>query len=157
MRLARRLCPIVLVIGGVVTFGATSPAAAQSDVDDPALIEEGAVIYETNCAGCHGPDGEGTGFGRSLIGIAEQEPDRAVHLASVANGVRNMPEFASSLDDGQIDAVVSYVRLAWAPEPAREELPETGGTLTAALVGATLIGLGLSLDQLATRRRASTA
>ena len=133
-----------------------APAAAQ-DADDPALIEEGAVLYGTNCAGCHGPDGEGTGFGRSLVGVAAQEPDRGVHVASVANGIRNMPEFASSLSEDEIDAVVSFVRLSFVPEQTddaeseREELPRTGGTLTLAALGSAMLGAGLLLDRLGRR------
>ncbi len=149
-------------LAALAVFGAAGGASAQDSGDDPALVDEGAVIYESSCAGCHGADGEGTGFGRSLIGVAEQQPDRTVHLASVANGIRNMPEFSSDLDDQQIDAVVSYVRLTFvaaqaddgedAAEETRDELPRTGGTLTLAGIALALIGGGAGLELLARRR-----
>lgn len=144
-----------LAIAAATVLAPALPAAAQ-DADDPALIEEGAVLYEVNCAGCHGPDGEGTGFGRALIGIAAQESDRGVHVASVANGIRNMPEFSSSLTEAEIDAVVSFVRLSFVAEQAddaeeREELPRTGGTSTLAMVGSAMLGAGLLLDRLGRR------
>lgn len=152
---ARRGVVAAVALAALVV-GTAAPASAR-DADDPASIEEGAVLYETNCAGCHGPDGEGTGFGRSLIGLASQQPDRSVHVASVANGIRNMPEFASSLSADEIDAVVSFVRLSFVAEQAddaeeeREELPRTGGTSTLAVLGSAMLGAGLLLDRLGRR------
>jgi mono/diheme cytochrome c family protein len=89
-------------------------------------LEDGRKIYERDCIDCHGRDGEGApGAYPALAG------NRAVTMNVPANVIRvvlsggylpatagnprphGMPPFAHVLSDGDIAAVVSYVRAAW--------------------------------------------
>ena len=102
-------------------LGASGEATAQG-ADDPGQVEAGQVVFEANCARCHGADGTGTNRGRPLTGIAMQG-ERAQHVQSVTEGRGGMPSFESSLSEAEIDQAVSYVRLTFvaAEEPAAEE------------------------------------
>jgi cytochrome c oxidase cbb3-type subunit 3 len=92
---------------------------SQSEVIPPDQIVNFNILYEQNCAGCHGPGGTG-GAATPLnnpvfLAIAD---DAAIRGATV-NGVPGtpMPAFAQSaggmLTDPQIDAVVGGIR-SWA-------------------------------------------
>lgn len=96
-------------------------ASAQDGVDDPAQVEQGMAVYESNCVSCHISDGTGSAAGRPLTDIAMQEADRAVHVASVTNGKGNMPAWGGTLSADEIDAVVSYLRLEFVSEAAAED------------------------------------
>jgi len=130
----------VLFLGAALVLCAT-PAAAQ---DDPGDLGEGLEIYRAQgCAGCHGSDGSGSPAGRSLIDLAVEQPDRAVHVASVTNGKGSMPAYSDRLTEDETSAVVSYVRLTFlSEEDAMEELPNTGLSAWLFLVGFGLIGTG---------------
>lgn len=126
-------------------FGITG-ATAQSETDDPAQVAAGMVVFESNCAGCHGADGTGSNSGRPLIGIAEQQPDRTVHIASVTDGKGNMPAWGDSLSVEEIDSAVSYVRLTFVAQDAEPELAVTGVETTGMIaVGATMLAAGAVL------------
>lgn len=127
-------------------FGITA-AYAQAATDNPDHVEAGMAVYAGNCAGCHGADGEGSDRGRPLTGIAAQEPDRLVHIASVTDGKGNMPAFGDRLTGEEIDAAISHVRLSFAAEPAADAapaaLPATGSsTYLLAIGGVTLLLAG---------------
>jgi LPXTG-motif cell wall-anchored protein len=144
-----------------------APAAvAQETVDDPAQVEAGMAIFETNCASCHTSEGVGSAAGRPLTDIALEEPDRSAHIDSVTNGRGGMPAFGAALSEEEIDSVVSYVRLTFvsaqpeesaeAEPAAEEELASTGvesGVLVVAAIGFAAAGLML----LGARRRPHAA
>jgi mono/diheme cytochrome c family protein len=69
----------------------------------------GEEIYAQLCAGCHGA-GLGGGVGPSLgpDSDAAAESDEFIEF-TVRNGRGRMPSF-SSLDDQQIDRLVTYIR-----------------------------------------------
>lgn len=150
----------------VVSALLMAPAAvAQETVDDPARVEAGMAIFETNCASCHTSEGVGSAAGRPLTDIALEEPDRSAHIDSVTNGRGGMPAFGAALSDEEIDSVVSYVRLTFVsaqPEEVAEEeavadaeLASTGvesGVLVVAGIGLGVAGLML----LGARRRPET-
>ena len=82
-----------------------------------AMIEHGEEIYERECAGCHGPDGEGdfqAGFGIPALNenslVTAEEPLGAV--STLLTGRGGMPRF-SGLDDEEIASLVTYLRQAW--------------------------------------------
>lgn len=103
---------------------------------DPAVMDKGGKVYEKHCAQCHGDKGEGApGAYPALAG------NRAVTMTSTANLVRvvvsggylpstagnprpyGMPPYNQTLDDSQIAAVLSFVRLSWGNEaPAVSQL-----------------------------------
>lgn len=146
---------ITLVGVAALVFSVTGGAAsAQADVDDPSQIEAGRMIFETNCAGCHGAAGEGSDVGRPLTDIASQG-ERARHIESVTNGRNNMPAFGDRLDEADISAAVSFVRLEFAT-PAEPELAVTGvSSSQLALGGVALLLAGLAVQILGRRRSAA--
>jgi mono/diheme cytochrome c family protein len=129
-------------------------ASAQGGVDDPAQVEAGMAVFESNCVSCHVSEGTGSSSGRPLTDIAMQQPDRAVHVTSVTEGKGNMPAWDATLSAEEIDAVVSYVRLGFVSEAAEEdppaeeepaeEPPATGSEVELFLIAAgVLLGAGL--------------
>ena len=77
---------------------------------DPVLVA-GRRVYIDRCANCHGNDGSG-GRGTKLSEglMIERYPDVDDQIDVVAEGVRGMPAFVGTLDEGQIAAVVRYTR-----------------------------------------------
>ena len=72
----------------------------------------GAAIFASNCATCHGADGEGS-LGPQLAGkVAAKFPDVADQIAVVTNGRNGMPSFEGGLSKEQIQQVVEYTRTA---------------------------------------------
>lgn len=144
----RRFIAHLMGLTLIVTVVSVASLGAQSAQDDPAQVEAGMAVFESNCAGCHGADGTGSDSGRPLTGIAEQEPDRLVHVASVTDGKGFMPAFGGNLEADEIDAAVSYVRLTFVAQAEEPELAVTGSTsanlVFAGLVALT-IGLGLAV------------
>jgi cytochrome c oxidase cbb3-type subunit III len=86
----------------------------------PAEVRDFAAIYNLNCAGCHGPSGQGNaalGLANPVyLAIASDETIRHV----IASGIRGslMPAFAKSaggtLTDEQIEILVHEMRERWA-------------------------------------------
>jgi mono/diheme cytochrome c family protein len=98
---------------------------------DPTLMTLGGRVYEQHCAQCHGERGEGiAGAYPPLAG------NRAVTMAVPANLIRvvvsggylpstagnprpyGMPPFRQTLNDGEIAAVLSFVRGSWGNQAA---------------------------------------
>lgn len=88
---------------------------------------DGGALYAAICAGCHMPDGRGAvgaGAYPALAGNAKLE--RAEYpIGIVLDGYHGMPGFAAQLDDGQVAAVVNWVRTnlgnAYTADPAAPE------------------------------------
>jgi cytochrome c551 len=88
-------------------FEPSAPAAGTAVVGD---VDRGEVVFERECAGCHGPGGEGGGVGPQLQGSAL---DTATVTATVQQGKGVMP---AGLVSGQDEAdVVAYVVSISAP------------------------------------------
>ncbi|MFZ6750933.1 c-type cytochrome [Undibacterium sp. Ren11W] len=91
------------------------------------LMQQGASLYKTHCADCHGVNGAG---GASIYPALAGNP--AVQMQNVANPLRiilaggfapateanprpyGMPPFGPVLSDAEVAIVLSYVRNAWA-------------------------------------------
>jgi mono/diheme cytochrome c family protein len=72
------------------------------------------VLYERNCAVCHGPRGEGTQLGTMKTpplrsGAALTDPDEKF-FKQISDGGNGMPPFKHTLDDAQIQDLVRFVR-----------------------------------------------
>jgi mono/diheme cytochrome c family protein len=68
---------------------------------------DGAALYASNCASCHGADGEGVSAPAMTL-IVPDMMDEAIADA-VANGTDGgMPAF--SFDDSEMSALVTYLR-----------------------------------------------
>ncbi|MEX3009889.1 cytochrome-c oxidase, cbb3-type subunit III [Hoeflea sp. TYP-13] len=83
------------------------------DPSDPALVEPGAVIYEENCASCHGDDAKGDiEFGAPNLADAiwfygDTENEIAAQIANPKHGV--MPAWAQRLGDPVIKQLAVFV------------------------------------------------
>lgn len=90
------------------------------EVPDPADNLDFAALYQQNCAGCHGVNGQHG----AAINLADPEyqalVDGATLRRTIAQGVPGtlMPAFAQSsggmLTDAQVDAIVQGMRTHWA-------------------------------------------
>ncbi len=82
----------------------------------PAPADDGKVVYEQNCAACHGVTGKGDGPAGRLMkpppgtfatsAKAQNEAD----VARVITAGTPHPTFAKKLSDKQVRAVASYVK-----------------------------------------------
>ena len=148
----RRIVSTFAVTFALVFAGGFSTVGAQGDADDPAQVEAGMAVFESNCAGCHGADGTGSNTGRPLTGIADQEADRSVHIASVTDGKGGMPAFGGGLTAEEIDSAVSYVRLTFVAQDDAE-LAVTGvDSADLAFIGLLAAGAGIAMVTYARRR-----
>lgn len=68
---------------------------------------DGAAVYRSNCAICHGANGQG-GTGPPLVGNVPGFSESDL-TNIVTNGIRTMPAFGSSLSEEEIDAVVQFL------------------------------------------------
>ena len=108
-------------------------ATPEAPVADDALQEtpvaaatgEGADIFASNCAVCHGPAGEGASAAPINVPF---ENEQLIEIINV--GISDMPGFAGALNDGQITVLANFVHAlsaAVAPSSAVEAKaqPET--------------------------------
>jgi cytochrome c6 len=83
-----------LVLGGVGPVAHAAPPAP------------GQLIFQKNCARCHGQDGR---LGRSgAHDLTKSNLNAFGRNYLVANGMGKMPAFAKKLTPAQIDEVVAY-------------------------------------------------
>ena len=114
-----------------------APLPGQARLVTPEIMETGRRTYVKQCAICHGA--EGKGFPPQYPPLAG---NASITMPSPVNSVRmvlnggyppgtrknprphGMPPFAHILDDGEVAAVVTYIRVAWGntgtPVTARE-------------------------------------
>jgi len=97
---------LALAAGGCVT-SAPQPAASTAGATP-------RVLYERNCAVCHGRQGEGTQLGTMKIppltsGAALTDPDEKF-FKQISDGGNGMPPFKYTLDDKQINDLVRFIR-----------------------------------------------
>lgn len=79
---------------------------------DPKALDLGGKLFQTNCAGCHGTDARGAkgfpnlGDGDWLYGGSAEQV-----YASITHGRSGkMPTFFGTMDEPQLQSLVSYVR-----------------------------------------------
>ncbi|ARO87180.1 cytochrome c, class I [Nitrosospira lacus] len=99
---------------------------------DPEKIKRGEVVYRTNCANCHGPNGEGTPGWRNpgadgryppppLDGTAHawhhstETLERMIRVGSPAD-IGGMPAWDGKLTNQQIDDVIVWIKSLWPDE-----------------------------------------
>lgn len=110
--------PRVLAVGLAVALSATVFAACSGSTGttttttvptDPVLAE-GMSIYKTNCASCHGSQGQG-GFGKKLAGVVTTAfPNIDDEVTFISNGKGSMPAFGKKLTAEQLNAVARWTR-----------------------------------------------
>jgi mono/diheme cytochrome c family protein len=81
-----------------------------------AMAADGAAIYKSKCATCHGADGAGqTAVGKSMklrdLRSAEVQKQTDVELTKVISGGKGkMPAFGKQLTTADVEALVAYIR-----------------------------------------------
>ncbi len=121
MRLTLAIFGFVICAAASVSGCGDAPGRPASDETPivPSAVSDFNVLYGSNCAGCHGADGQGG------AAIALADPvylaivDDATLRSVTSHGIRgtSMPAFAQSaggmLTEKQIDAVVDGIRGRW--------------------------------------------
>jgi mono/diheme cytochrome c family protein len=81
-----------------------SPSATAGPVD-------GAAVYDTNCATCHGSKGQG-GVGPKLSdgAVTSDFRDAQAEIVVVSGGRDGMPAFQNRLSPEELEAVVDFTR-----------------------------------------------
>ena len=76
----------------------------------PAFAQDGAAIFKTKCAGCHGPEGQGK-IGPALKGTS-LSADQIVDLLTKGNDARKLPHKKplSGLSADEAKAVADFVK-----------------------------------------------
>jgi cytochrome c oxidase subunit 2 len=88
---------------------AAAPALARA-----ATAPDGKTVYAGYCQACHQAAGQGMKpVFPALAGSAIVNGPPGPAIDRVLNGKSSMPPFKGQLDDGQIAAVVTYVRAAF--------------------------------------------
>ncbi len=107
-----------------------------ADASNPQLVAQGEILYQQHCASCHGANLEGQpnwrrrdddGFlpapPHDASGHTWHHPDELLFeitklgtTAVLGGGYKsNMLGFGDQLDDGEILAVLSYIKSQWSP------------------------------------------
>ncbi|MDP6430281.1 MAG: cytochrome c [Rhodospirillales bacterium] len=131
---------LAAVIGAGAYFfdpGAGLPLAANPD--DTLVVAAGEKLYAENCASCHGANLEGQANWRRPLpgggllapphdesGHTWHHPDQMLFDYSKLGGAKiapagfksNMPGFGETLSDGEIWAILSFIKNRW-PGPVR--------------------------------------
>jgi putative heme-binding domain-containing protein len=113
---------MVMRIAGVTVAAIlwTSLVSAQGHGYTPADIENGGQLYQSNCTGCHGPDGDGVptvNLGGGQFRRATTD-DELVKI--IVGGIAGTAMPPSSFSEGQAGTIVAYLRsLADAPAGAK--------------------------------------
>jgi len=77
---------------------------------------DGAALYKSKCAMCHGPDGSGqTPMGKTLklrnLGSAEVQKQTDAELVKwISDGKGKMPAYKGKMSADEITAVVAFIR-----------------------------------------------
>lgn len=112
---------------------ATSPLTADEGTVQPYKLSVGARLFLENCSGCHMPNGEGgIGAAPPLAGNPMVTAPSADNLLSMVlggqvaqHGDGSMPNFRTEFTNGEVAAVVNYVRSSWgnaAPPVSTEQV-----------------------------------
>lgn len=127
------------------TTTAASPATAKkapakmSSAKTAMASKNGAVVFSTNCSSCHGANGSG-GIAPPLAGnmVVTGDPKKVIHI--VKNGLTGsitvngktfngqMPAWKTSLSNGDIAAVITYIRSSWGNHASAVTTAEVAST-----------------------------
>jgi ubiquinol-cytochrome c reductase cytochrome c subunit len=115
------------LVAYVASLGAGIPVPSV----DPAAgdLQEGAALYEVNCAACHSSTGIGGALTQgleapSVLDSTPVEIAEAMRLGGAGALSGNMPRFGpEQMDDGQVNSIVRYVQYL----QHREERTDRGG------------------------------
>jgi mono/diheme cytochrome c family protein len=102
------------------------PPTSQARLVQPEVMETGRTLYVAQCAVCHGSEGKGQppqfpplAANQSITMTSPVNSIRMVLNGGYAPGTKKnprpygMPPFAHVLNDEEVAAVVTYIRVAW--------------------------------------------
>ena len=104
-----RLAAVVMVVGAT-GLAAASTVAAQTGPGNP-VEDAGRQLYLTGCSSCHGPDGQGTDRGPTLVGVGAASADFYLSTGRMpldeprGQALRKPPAYSRA----EIDQLVAYV------------------------------------------------
>ena len=171
---ASRIGAVLAGLGGLVLLlaAALGPAGTSDSLVNPIpdtvdSVDAGAVLYQANCARCHGVDGLGGG---PDAGTTQFPPAnlRSGHLLQhsdadiytwITSGIQGgMPAWSGTLTETDRWKLVNYLRAidgrGPSPAPSAAGPPTAAGIGFAGVVGLALLGwLGIGLRRGSTARR----
>lgn len=104
------MMPRLLIVPGIALAAMTVIACGAQPSAGAAIPELGRAIY-TNCAACHGREGEGS-LGPPFAENPNLADDSAL-LTQILKGSEHMPPFKEQLSDPEVVAVTNYIRARW--------------------------------------------
>lgn len=117
---------MAIYLKGLPQKDGAPPPTSQARLVNPEVMEVGRKVYVAQCAMCHGAEGKGQppsfpllAGNRSITMATPVNPIRMVLNGGYPPGTRKnprphgMPPFSHVLDDEQVAAVVTYIRVAW--------------------------------------------
>lgn len=120
-----------LILTGFSLFMLSSTTAAQeARWYDAAQINRGQVVFQQNCASCHGANGQAQAGWKEAVGEASAPPlDGSAHtwhhsLEQLKKTIQKggiqlggaMPGFEDQLSDDDIDSVIAFFQSKWPQE-----------------------------------------
>lgn len=102
------------------------PAQLLAMAGDPAVRAEGAQVYTSYCAACHGPDAGGL-IGPNLVDDAWVHggaPEAIHHTISEGVLAKGMPPWGKTLKPEQLNAVTAYVISLHGTSPSNPKAAE---------------------------------
>ena len=103
-------------------------AAAERTWAMDELMAKGEEVYNTNCAACHQPNGQGMGeMFPALAGnpvLTGDDPEEHIEAVLAGRPGTPMAAFGPQLDDGQLAAVITYTRNAWGNDTGQAIQPD---------------------------------
>ncbi len=106
------------------TTAASRAAPVKMKTTKSMASSNGAAVFNTNCASCHQSDGKGQ-TGPPLAGnaLVTGNPGKVIHIVNSGltgsvkvNGTTyngTMPAWKGTLSNGDIAAVITYIRSSW--------------------------------------------
>ncbi|MPZ36915.1 MAG: c-type cytochrome [Rhizobiales bacterium] len=141
MKAVARVVLMVCLIVGAPALSIPVAVAQQSThagpIIDPALFEQGRVLYDANCVACHQAGGAGTPPSFPALTGNDRLKDLNLIVRAIRLGQGAMLAFPK-LTDGEIAALATYIRNAWGNKL---------GAVTADQVATILAGLSKPADK----------
>jgi len=110
MRRRSRSARGLLVLSATLSALLASAELAQEHGSTPADIESGSRLYQSSCAGCHGPAGDGIPGVDLMRGQFRRATSDAEVAAIIRSGVPGTTMPPSAFSEAQAGTIVAYLR-----------------------------------------------